>query len=124
MSFLENLFHNNKANPYYVKLRKCLKEKHIEKDIATAYFLFGIPRSANNLEVIKKAIAENTLDKLRQNISYNVQVDNIELYLIEYTNNDKYIILLLDPYEIYTREDILEIIRVSNTDFKKEVIYS
>ena len=117
------LFNNNKANPYYVKLRKCLKRKHIEKDIATAYFLFGIPHSANNLEIIKKAIAENKLDEVRQNISYNVQVDNIELYLIEYSNTDKYILLLLDPYEIYTREDILEIIPVSNTNFKKEIIY-
>lgn len=124
MSFLENLFYNKKVNPYYVKLRKRLKEKHREKDIVTAYFLFGITYSTDNLEEVKKAIAENKLDELRQNISFNVQVDNIELYLVEYANTDKYIILLLDPYELYTREDIIEIIPVSNTNFEKEIIYS
>lgn len=41
MSFLEKLFHNSKANPYYVKLRKCLKRKHIEKDIG--YYAQSLP---------------------------------------------------------------------------------
>jgi hypothetical protein len=95
----------------------------VNKDLKRAYFVFGIPYTDINLDKMKQAIAENRLNELKERISYNVNVDNIELYLLEDVNDRFYLVLLLDTYELFSAENILEIIPVVSTNFEKEIIF-
>ena len=124
MSILNRLMKkSDNKNPLYIKLKKAILKQKFKIDIKSAYFLFGIPYSISNLEIMKKAISENTLSELKKKVLYDVLQDNIELYLIEDSNDKLYMILLLDPYELYERESIIEIIPVNNKDFEMEPIF-
>lgn len=123
MNLLSKLLNRKKQNPYYIKLKRSLMRKGVNIDIKRAYFMFGIPYSDTNLDEMKKAIAENRLDELKERISYNVNIDNIELYLLEDVNDSIYLVLLLDTYELYSAENIIEVIPVLSTNFEKEIIF-
>jgi hypothetical protein len=109
---------------YYKKLSKSLIRQGYNKNIVRAYFLFGIPANVTSTAEIKIAIINNKLNDLKaMKPSYDVNLDNIELYLIEETNNQFSIVLLLDRFELYATEDILEIIPVESSNFEKEIIF-
>jgi len=124
MSILNKLMKKNvNNNPLYIKLKEALLRQEFKIDIKGAYFLFGIPYSISNLEMMKQAVLSNTLSEVKKNVLYDVLQDNIELYLVEDSNDKSYMILLLDPYELYETETILEIIPVNNKDFEMEPIF-
>ncbi|WP_126249188.1 hypothetical protein [Chitinophaga rhizosphaerae] len=124
MNFLKKIFNPENRNPYFIKLRKSLERNGISIRIRNAYFLFGIPYSEIGIEEIKTAIREKSLSEFKGKYRFDVKVDNIELYLVENTIGEFCIILLLDPYELYREEEILEIIPVNSTNFEKELIFS
>jgi hypothetical protein len=125
MNLISKLIGNKKLSAYYKKLSKSLIRQGYNKNILRAYFLFGIPYNATIAAEIKSAIINNKLNDLKAvKPSYDVSLDNIELYLIEETNNQFSIVLLLDRYELYTTEDILDVIPVDSSNFEKEIIFS
>lgn len=123
MNLLSRLFRYKSQNPYYTKLKKSLTRGNVSIEIKSAYFLFGIPYQETDIDKLKKAIIENKLNELRESNSYNVQVDNVELYLVEDKNAKLYVIFLLDPYELYSSESILDIMPVESKNFEKEIIF-
>ena len=87
--------------------------------------MFGTPCSQNTFFEIKNAIAKDELDLYSSSTAlYDVSVDNIELYLIETISNQFCIIILLAPFELYSQEEILDILPVFKINFKKDLIYS
>jgi hypothetical protein len=125
MNFLIGIIGKKKVNAFFQKLSRCLKRQNPEIKVRSAYFLFGTPYSESTFFDIKNAIAKNELDVFRKNaVLYDVRIDNIELYLIEKQNNQFCIVLLLDAYELYSREEILGIFPVENIDYEKDLIYS
>lgn len=123
MNLLSRLFRYKPQNPYYTKLKKSLASGNFSLGIKSAYFLFGIPYNKTDVESLKKAIIENKLNEVKERNPYNVQVDNVELYLVEDENAKFYIIFLLDPYELYSSESILDIMPVESKNFDKEIIF-
>lgn len=123
MNLLSRLLNRKKQNPYYIKLNESLIRKGVNIDIKSAYFLFGIPYNESNFEELKKAVAENRIKEIKENRPYDVRLDNIELFLIQDADDNRYIIFLLDPYELYETEQILEIMPVETKDFEKEIIF-
>ncbi|MBN9352314.1 MAG: hypothetical protein J0H55_16670 [Chitinophagaceae bacterium] len=123
MNSLSKLIKKKKQNPYYKKLSEVLTKQGINIDIKRAYFMFGIPYTDTSLDEIKVAIADNRLNELKKRMPYNVNVDNVELYLLEDVNDNVSVVLLLDPYELYSAENILEIIPIVYTNFEKEIIF-
>ncbi len=112
-------------NPVFQKLISCLKRAAYSINISKAYFLFGTPYSQSVVSNLKNAITKNQLDLYRkQSVSYDTLVDNIELYLVENDENRFFIVFLLDYYELYFCEEILDIIPVENIDCEKDLIYS
>lgn len=125
MNFLSGIIEKKDGNVFFQKISRCLKRQYPEINVIRAYFLFGTPYSECTFFDIKNAITKNELDVFRKNsILYDVRVDNIELYLIEKEYNLFSIVLLLDTYELYCQEEILEIISVENIDFDKDLIFS
>ena len=126
MSIFGKLFKKDKAeNAYYSKLSKCLLKKGFTNKIRTAYRLVGIPNSFENLNRLRKAILENSFNKLRNTIPFDVMRDNLELYFVEDDKNECYLVILLDPYELLESEQILEIIPTNKKSFgiEPEIIY-
>lgn len=123
MNLLSRLIKNKKQNPYYKKLSKSLVRQGFNINIKRAYFMFGIPYADTSLDEIKGAIADNRLRELKERMPYNVNVDNVELYLLEDMKDSVSIVLLLDPYELYSAENVLEIIPVVSTNFEKQIIF-
>ena len=111
-------------NPVFQKLSSCLKRSAYSINISKAYFLFGTPYSQSVVSNLKNAITKNQLDLYRkQSVSYDTLVDNIELYLVENDENRFFIVFLLDYYELYYCEEILDIFPVENIDCEKDLIY-
>jgi hypothetical protein len=126
MSIFGKLFKKDKAeNAYYSKLSKSLLKKGFTNKIRTAYRLVGIPNSFENLNRLRKAILENSFNKLRNTIPFDVMRDNLELYFVEDDKNECYLVILLDPYELLESEQILEIIPTNKKSFgiEPEIIY-
>jgi hypothetical protein len=123
MNLFNRLQRGKKQNPYYKKLSEVLSKQGLNLNIRKAYFMFGIPYTDESVHEIKQAIVNKTLDDFRDKRHYNVNVDNIELYLLEDVNDKTSIALLLDPFELYSSENIIEIIPVTYTNFEKEIIF-
>lgn len=123
MNLFNILKRDKKQNPYYKKLSEVFLKQGLNLKIRKAYFLFGIPYTDKSVYEIKQAIANETLNNLREKRPYNVNVDNVELYLLEDVNDKTSIVLLLDPFELYSSENIIEIIPVTYTNFEKEIIF-
>jgi hypothetical protein len=125
MNIFQRFFRGTKdQNPYYIKLNKTLLRSGEKIKVNKAYFLLGLPDSFENRRDLKDAIARDTLKKLKDLKAYDVAVNNLELYFIEDASKC-YLVVLLDPYELYESEQILEVIPVGgkNFDFDPELIY-
>ena len=113
-----------KQNPLYIKLCQCLKRHRFNLKIKSAHFLLGVTYSKTNLEEIKQAVIDDSLNDLKARKSYDVRVDDIiEVYMIEETNKNLSILILLDPFELYTPEIVLEILLVGVLNVDKEEIF-
>jgi len=123
MIFLKKLL-RKKENPYYTKLRTSLQRKKVHFKISSAYFLFGLPNREGIVSEIKKAIADNKLNHLKQSESFDVTKDNIELYLLKDIDHNFLLVLLLDYYELFIPEEVIDIIPVHSLDIEKELIFS
>ena len=124
-NFISRIIHKKYKNPLFLKLNDCLKRQYPEIALKQAYYLFGTPCSQNTFFEIKNAIAKDELDLYSSSTAlYDVSVDNIELYLIETISNQFCIIILLAPFELYSQEEILDILPVFKINFKKDLIYS
>ena len=126
MNIFQWLFRSaEKLNPYYIKLHKALLKKGLDIKVNRAYFLLGLPDSIENRQELRDSIAHNALKRLKDSKAYDVTVNNLELYFIEDEDNRACLIVLLDPYELYESEQILEVIPVKAKDFEfdRELIY-
>lgn len=128
MSILDKILRKgNTENPLYTKLKKSLSKISFEHKIFKAYFLFGLPYSTENLELLKSRISRNTgfRDMIEPN-QYDVKKDNIEMYSVITHDGDNYFVLLFDPYELYAVERVLQVIQAPNVkfDFEPQLIFS
>jgi hypothetical protein len=114
MSWLKRLFDMQDHDPYYIKIKTALHKMEIDKNIAEAYYLGGCVYSSENYKNILLSIANNTLFQFLNKEKFDVQKDNMELYLISYRNDEKKLIVLCDPYELYQTEEILKVISPYN----------
>lgn len=128
MSILNEMFREGQTeNALYSKLKYSLLKSSFEHKILKAYFLFGLPYSDENLQILKSRIFSNINFKdLVEPNRYHVTKDNVELYLVGTDDGNSYFVLLLDPYELYSEVRILEVILAPEIklDFEPELIFS
>lgn len=102
-------------DPFYIKLKKSLSKHNFTTAIKKAYFIFGLPNTVSNAEALKRSLfCSSDLKYLMATAQYDVKVDNLELYLVEDVGDRHYFIILLDPYEVFETEKVLEIIAVND----------
>ena len=112
-------------NVDYSKLSKALLKTGFKNKIKSAYRVLGIVNSVENLNKLKKAITENNLKQLKDEATYDVMLDDLDLYFITDLGDKNYFIILLDPYELLQSEQALEIIPANASDlgFQPEEIF-
>lgn len=90
------------------------------------FYLGGGPYNEQVYEEALKAITESRLDVFLEKLKYNVKEDNLELYLIKYNLQKAHIVIVYDPFELYQREEVLNIIpfkNYSSLEMNAEQIY-
>ncbi len=107
----------------YQMLKTALIKQKININVKSAYFIFGIAYSESNLDLIKKDISIAGLERVKERFSYNVQTDNIDVFLVEDIQERWTIILLLDRYDYLAGDPVIEVIPTSEFNYKKELIF-
>ena len=124
---LLNIFGSKQENPFFTKLKKLNSKQNFAHRIERAFFLGGVVYTAKNYDNLINAISSNELGIFLENNTYDTQRDNIELYWLEDDGHQAKILVILDPLELYGKEEILNTIP-STVDFlgsvfKKQQIY-
>jgi hypothetical protein len=107
----------------YQMLKTALNKQDININVKSAYFIFGVPYSESNLDLIKKDISIAGLEKIKERFSYNVQTDNIDVFLVEDIQEGWTIILLLDRYDYLAGDPVIDVIPTLEFNYEKEIIF-
>lgn len=111
MSIFYRLFSRRRRSPAFYKLKRCLSSGHFYKKIQQAYYLFCIPHSLDNVQLLKESIVDSdALETLRRNSDYDMSRDSLEIYYVKCVDGLHYFVLMLDPQDIEKKERIIEII--------------
>ena len=96
-------------NVYYKKLKRILKHQDIINQYTHIYFLGAFEYNDENYDKYKE-LETAALIKFLSATKYNAQRDNVEIFLIKNTHSQStYLLTLLDPVELYSPEQILDI---------------
>jgi hypothetical protein len=106
-----NFVKKEKENPFFTKLKRVLSKDIKLESIRSIYYLGGFEYSKNGYEKARAAILSGNLNSFLKSISYNVQQDNIELYLMDFGLR-RSIVMILDPVELYQRETVLDTFQI------------
>ncbi len=112
-----------KKDSRYQMLKTALNKQDININVKSAYFIFGVPYSESNLDLIKKNISIAGLEKIKERFSYNVQTDNIDIFLVEDIQERWTIILLLDRYDYLAGDPVIDVIPTLEFNYEKEIIF-
>jgi hypothetical protein len=107
----------------YQMLKTAFTKQNLKINVKSAYFIFGVPYSESNLDLIKKDISIAGLERIKEQFSYNGQTDNIDVFLVEDTQEGWAIILLLDRYDYLAGDPVIDVIPTSEFNFEKELIF-
>jgi hypothetical protein len=103
-------FFKREQNPFFVKLEKINCRHGFAKRIEKAFYLGGFVYSLENYERALKAVSKGKLNQFLSKVHYNTLEDNVEVFLIQNENMQYKIITILDPLELYQREEVLDMI--------------
>jgi hypothetical protein len=118
-------FFGGVQNPYYKKLKRILDYQKVIHVYDKIYFLGGFEYSEDIYSKFIESMNEGKMKQFLDSVKYNTQKDNVELYLIE-DNESSYLLTLLDPLELLSGEQVLDIIkspRINIDDASYEQIY-
>lgn len=102
MRILKKIFGINN-NPMLTKLEKSTNLRFKE-----VFYSFGFVYNEENLTKFKTNLLLNSLIEVKEELLFDVAVDNLEVYFVIDLNNNKSTILLIDYFEPLTKEKILE----------------
>ncbi len=111
-------------NPFFTKIKPLIKSELKSGSVNTIFYLGGSEYKEDLRERFVESINQEKLSEVLAANPYNVHSDDIELYYLEGSKNK--VILLLDHQELYSNEEILDIVeaRVNPNDFpESEIIY-
>lgn len=114
MKALNNFF-RKEQNPLFAKLKKLNHKHSFAKSFEKAFYLGGFVYTSENYERAIKAISEGTLICLLNEVQYNTLEDNVEFYLVQDEKRYYKIVAILDPVELYQREEVLDVIDCKDT---------
>jgi hypothetical protein len=107
---LLKMFSSKEENPFFTKLKKLNSKQNFAHRIERAFFLGGVVYTNKNYENLVNAISSNELGIFLENNAYDTQRDNIELYWMADDTGQAKILVILDPLELYDKEEILNTI--------------
>ena len=67
------------------------------------------------MRVSSKSCLLKQIKSVLKEVGYNTQENNIELYLVEDDAEQSRLIIILDPVELYNREELLKVIPCNMT---------
>lgn len=102
MKLLRKLF-SKEANPMAAKLEKLTNENLVD-----IYYSFGFVFTDENLLKFRKNLDSNSLEKVRNELEFDVMQDNLEVFFATSSEGKKYMYLIVDYFEPLRKEDILE----------------
>lgn len=112
MNLLKKLFKKRNISPRYTILTKALEKSKYKLSIKRAFYLGGFEYKEENYRATLNVLKKDLNSELA-NLKYNAKADNVELYMAESEDGNKYMIFLYDPVELYHNERILEIQQVN-----------
>ncbi|TKG90709.1 hypothetical protein EYV94_22860 [Puteibacter caeruleilacunae] len=119
-------FRKNK-NSYFEKIEELILGSRELNNIKNGYFLGGFVYCDNNYNELLDSIQNNNLESIFRRYTYNVNMDNLEVFYFENGSGDFYILIILDSFDYEQGEKILDIIKVKDVNIsqirKKEQIY-
>jgi hypothetical protein len=114
---------SEEKDPRFLMLKTALEKQKIDLEIKSAYFILGLPFSQENLQLIKKDISVTGLKLIKEKQSFDVLLDNIDIFLVEDLHTNWSIVLLLDRYDYLLGDPIIEIIPTLEFNYDKETIF-
>ena len=116
-----NSFGNEKPNSMFVKLSLALKHSNLKiPKFKKAYFIVGFLVNIDKYcELKQKVLRTDSIFELLLNLQKDVSKDNIEIYLVQVSDNDYIFIGMFDPVELFQNPYILDAIEIHRNPFSE-----
>jgi hypothetical protein len=112
MSLFNWFYCNTKHSAAYTKLSRILARTPDHIRMQSAYYLFCVQRTAENLEKLKNAIYNaEALEQLRKQSQYDPDFDSIDLYFVIDEQDNSYFVFVLDPHNLSRSQKLVDVIR-------------
>lgn len=97
-------------NPRYSLLKRLISKDANLKKISKGYHIGGFVYDERIYENVKSASKNGDLHRVVRELQSNTQKDNVEIYLLKNYQEEWKIVLLMDYFELYTSEEILDVL--------------
>ncbi len=124
MNWIKHLIHKQRRNPLLKKIERFLAASDLKNNLAEIFYIGGCEYNEESYKQMLLAISSNNLRLFFDRIAYDTQKDDLELYLLKYKSAEPKLVILLDPFELFETERILNILPATEKlDLLGEKIY-
>ncbi len=118
MNWLEYQFRKAGEDPRFYSIVKVLRASKILSNFRRVFFVSAFKYTDNDYLRLKQSLKDNSVVKFLSTVSYNSQEDDVEVYLVQ-TTDDLYMLCYLDRVELFAGDAVLDIIKCSPGDCRQ-----
>lgn len=110
----------NKPENHYLTIIRGVLPKGFDFKNYDIYFIKGFEMTDHNIELVEQNVHEDSFSKVLNELSYNSQGDNVNVYVfLNLFSKKKEVFLISDPLELYEQE---KVIRKYNEPVDKKIL--
>lgn len=81
---------------------------HLLDDLTSVFFVTNFVYNIDTYnDLVLQINSKKEIIKFIETLERDLAQDNIEIFILEYLNNERYILIILDPFELYQNKRII-----------------